>query len=71
MLGGRVALLLAVIIIQLVTGQVYSPLGPSATPYSAVWNTVAQSWPGMLAQVVMIPLGFWLYARLSKRERTA
>ncbi|MGD0794668.1 MAG: ECF transporter S component [Dehalococcoidales bacterium] len=70
MAGGRLALLAAVSVIQLITGNVYSPLGPAATPFSAVWYTVAQSWPGMLAQLVLIPLGFWLYARFSRRKRT-
>ncbi|OGO07198.1 MAG: hypothetical protein A2Y92_05080, partial [Chloroflexi bacterium RBG_13_57_8] len=34
MAGGRLALLIAVVLVQVVTGQVYSPLGPSATPLS-------------------------------------
>ena len=71
MIGGRLALLVSVIFIQLITGNVYSPLGPAATPYAAVWNTIAQSWPGMLAQLVLIPLGFWLFNRYAGRKRTA
>lgn len=71
MVGGRLALLVSVFVIQFVTGNVYSPLGPAATPSAAVWNTVAQSWPGMLAQVVLIPIAFWLYGRFESRKRTA
>jgi thiamine transporter ThiT len=69
MVGGRIALLVAVFIVQAVTGNVYSPLGPSATPFSAVWNTIAQSWPGILAQVVLIPTVFWAFGRLSRRSQ--
>jgi hypothetical protein len=71
MLGGRLALLISVIIIQAITGNVYSPLGPTATPYSAVWNTVAQSWPGMLAQLAIIPLAFWLVTHYQSRKQEA
>ena len=71
MIGGRLALLVSVIFIQAITGNVYSPLGTAATPYAAVWNTIAQSWPGMLAQLVLIPLGFWLFNRYTGRKRTA
>jgi len=60
MIGGRLALLAAVFVVQAITGNVYSPLGASATPFSAVWNTVAQAWPGMVIQIVAIPLAFWL-----------
>ncbi len=68
MVGGRLALLMAVFIVQAVTGHVYSPLGPTATPLAAVWNTVAQSWPGMLIQLAALPLVFLLVARLQKEK---
>jgi niacin transporter len=69
MAGGRLALLVAVIAIQFVTGKVYSPLGPAATPFSAVGNTVAQSWPGLLAQIVLIPVAFWVAARFNQKKQ--
>jgi hypothetical protein len=68
MVAGRLALFVAVIFVQLFTGHVYSPLGPSATSYAAVWNTIAQSWPGILAQVVLIPVAFWAVGRFTRRE---
>ncbi len=68
MLGGRLALLVTIVIVQAITGNVYSPLGPAATPYAAVGNTVAQSWPGMLAQIVLIPAVFWAAGRYSRRK---
>jgi thiamine transporter ThiT len=69
MVAGRLALLLAVVIVQVITGSVYSTLGPSATPFSAVWNTLARSWPGLLAQIVLIPTAFWAYSRLSRKPQ--
>jgi niacin transporter len=70
MIGGRVALLIAVAIVQGITGSVYSPLGPSATSFSAAWNTVAQAWPGMLIQLTVIPLAFWAVSRLTAKKQT-
>jgi hypothetical protein len=69
MVAGRIALLIAVVMVQVITGHVYSPLGPSATPLSAWWNTIAQSWPGILAQIVLIPTAFWVYGRLSRKPQ--
>ena len=70
MIGGRIALLIAVVFVQAITGSVYSPLGPSATSYSAVWNTVTQAWPGMLIQLAVIPAAFWIYERLKAKKQT-
>ncbi len=70
MIGGRVALLIAVASVQAITGYVYSPLGPSATAFSAIWNTVAQAWPGMLIQLAVIPTAFWIYERLTAKKQT-
>ncbi len=67
MVGGRLFLLIAVYLVLAITGQVYSPLGPAATPPEAVWNTIAQSWPGLLAQIVLIPAGFWIAGRLRRK----
>jgi thiamine transporter ThiT len=69
MIGGRIALVIAVFIVQAISGNVYSPLGPSATPFTAVWNTVAQSWPGMLIQLVLIPAAFWAVGRYASRKQ--
>jgi hypothetical protein len=70
MIGGRIALLIAVVIVQAITGNVYSPLGPSATPATAVWSTITQAWPGMLIQLAVIPLAFWVYERLTAKKQT-
>jgi thiamine transporter ThiT len=69
MISGRLALLLAVVFVELFTGKIYSPLGAAATPFSAVGNTIAQSWPGLLAQVVLIPAAFWVYGRFSRKHQ--
>ena len=70
MVGGRIALPLAVVIVQAISGHVYSPLGPAATPFTAVWNTVTQAWPGMLIQLALIPLAFWLVERYTAKKQT-
>jgi niacin transporter len=70
MIGGRIALLIAVVIVQAITGHVYSPLGPTTTSYSAVWNTITQAWPGMLIQLAVIPAAFWIYGRLTTKKQT-
>jgi thiamine transporter ThiT len=70
MVGGRIALLITVFIVQAITGDVYSPLGPTTTPFSAVWNTVAQAWPGMIIQIILIPVAFWAFGRLKARKQS-
>jgi hypothetical protein len=70
MIAGRVALLLAVFSVKAISGNVYSPLGPAATPFAAVWNTVTQAWPGMLIQLALIPLAFWLVERYTAKKQT-
>jgi len=50
-----------------ITGKVYSPLGPAATPPEAVWHTIALSWPGLLAQIILIPAAFWVVGRLRRK----
>ena len=69
MIGGRLALLIAVFTVQAITGQVASPLGPTATPFTAVWATIAQSWPGLLVQLAVIPAGFWAAGRFLAGRR--
>jgi hypothetical protein len=70
MIGGRIALLIAVAIVQAITGSVYSPLGPTTTSFSAVWNTVAQAWPGMLIQLAVIPVAFWVVGYFNAKKQT-
>jgi len=56
MTAGRLALLLTVLIILYVGGGIYSPLGPGVSPLAVLWSVIDQGWPGMLIQVVSIPL---------------
>lgn len=69
MLGGRLALLLAVVIIEVIKGVVYSPLGPEAGPYLSVGHTIRQAWPGILGQVILIPVIFWAIGRFSRKKQ--
>ena len=56
MIAGRLALLLTVAIIQLVTGEIYSPLGLEANPLAILWSVVALGWPGIVIQLASIPI---------------
>ncbi len=69
-IGGRLALLGAVIVVQFASGNVYSPLGAATTPSAAVWHTVALSWPGMLIQLALIPTIFWIASRYTLKKRS-
>lgn len=68
MVGGRLALLLAVVAVSIVTGKVFSPLGPETTPLASVWHTMKLSWPGMLLQLALIPAAFWATGRFFKKQ---
>ena len=64
MIAGRLALVLAVAVLSLF-GAVYSPLGAEAGPLAVAWSAVRQGWPGILMQLIFIPLvvillGKWL-----------
>jgi LytS/YehU family sensor histidine kinase len=65
MIGGRLALLLAISIIYLVAGQNYSPIGMATNPLASFWSTVQQGWPGLLIQLVFIPAIVWLSGKLA------
>jgi hypothetical protein len=69
MLGGRLALLLAVIVIEFTTGAIHSPLGAEAGPSLSVWHTIKQAWPGMLSQIILIPVIFWTVGRFSLKKQ--
>ncbi len=68
MLGGRAALLLAMLIIYLIAGQSYSPLGPEVSPFASFWSVIKQGWPGLVIQLISIPLIVWLVGKFSARE---
>jgi LytS/YehU family sensor histidine kinase len=66
--GGRIALLLAILVIYLVTGQTYSPLGIEANPFAAFWSVIKQGWPGILLQLISMPIIVWLVEKLAARN---
>jgi LytS/YehU family sensor histidine kinase len=66
--GGRIALLLAILVIYLVTGQTYSPLGIEANPFAAFWSVVKQGWPGIVIQLAFIPTIIWLVGKIAARN---
>jgi hypothetical protein len=67
MIAGRLALFLFVIVMYLIMGEAYSPLGPEATPALAVWSTIKQGWPGVVIQLALIPVVVWLLGKLAAK----
>ena len=60
MMAGRLALLLAVSIIYLI--------GAGKSPLTMLWTVVSLGWPGILIQLVSIPLIIKLLERLMSRD---
>jgi len=70
MIGGRIVLLATIVTIYLITGESHSPLGQEVSPFLAFWTVVKQGWPGIVIQLVSIPLIVWLAAKfLSTRAQ--
>ncbi len=63
MIGGRLALLLAILTIYIITGESYSPLGGESSPFLALWSVIRQGWPGIIIQLVSIPSIVWMTGR--------
>ncbi len=68
MIGGRLALLLALLTIYLVAGESYSPLGLETNPFVAFWSVIEQGWPGIAAQLVSIPVIIWLVGKVTAKN---
>jgi hypothetical protein len=66
-IGGRLALLLAISMIYLIAGQSYSPLGLEGNALASFWSTVKQGWPGIFMQLAFIPAIIWLVGKSSDR----
>jgi uncharacterized membrane protein len=62
-IGGRLALLLAILVIYLIGGQSYSPIGLQSSPLASFWSTVKQGWPGLAIQLISIPAIIWLVGK--------
>ena len=67
MAAGRVALLLGVMVIYLIAGKVYSPLGLEVSPSFAVWSVIKQGMPGIAIQLALIPGVVWLVEKLATK----
>lgn len=68
-IGGRLALFLTVLIIYLILGESYSPLGVETSPVLSVWSAIRQGWPGIVIQLVSIPTAIWLAARFAAKNK--
>lgn len=65
MIAGRLALGLGVLVIYLIAGRVYSPLGIEANPFLAVWSAIKQGGPGIIMQLALIPGVLWLLGKMA------
>jgi len=70
MAGGRLALFLVVMILYLIGGESYSPLGLEASPFLVVWAVIKQGWPGLVIQLASIPLIIWLIGKFSLKGKS-
>ena len=68
MVGGRLALLLVLLVIYLVLGECYSPLGLETSPFAAFWSVIKQGWPGITTQLVLIPAVIWLAGKFRAKN---
>lgn len=67
MIAGRLALCLAALVIYLIVGEVYSPLGLEANPLLVVWAVIKQGGPGIVIQLALIPGVIWLLGKLTAK----
>ena len=70
MAGGRLALFTAVLIIYVIGGESYSPLGSEASPFLVVWTVVKQGWPGLVIQLASIPAIIWATGKLLQKGKS-
>ena len=70
MIGGRIVLCLVVLIIYTVLGESYSPLGAESTPLFVLWSVVKLGWPGIVIQLVSLPLLIRVVEKFSKGARS-
>jgi uncharacterized membrane protein len=68
MVGGRIALLLAILVTYFIVGQSYSPLGLESNPLASFWSTVKQGWPGIIIQLISIPAIIWLVGKFTTQD---
>lgn len=69
MAGGRLTLLFFLLVAYLISGQSYSPLGVETSPLGSLWAATRLSWPGIVLQLILLPLGFWLAGRYVTKPR--
>jgi len=67
MIAGRLALCLAVLVIYLTVGRIYSPIGLEANPFLMLWSVIKQGWPGIVIQLALIPVITWLSVKAAAK----
>ncbi len=69
MIGGRLSLSLAVLVIYLISGEIYGPMGVEINPLFSVWSAIKQGGPGIALQLVLVPVIFWVAGKFTIRKR--
>jgi len=69
MIGGRIALLLGILIISFIAGESYSPLGLETSPFLAFWSIIKLGLPGIIVQLVFIPVAIWIAGKFILRTQ--
>jgi len=60
MVGGRLVLFIAALMGFLISGQVNSHLGLESNPFVVPWIAIRQGWPGIVIQLMAIPILIFL-----------
>ena len=71
MLGGRLVLLLSVLVIYLVAGESSSPLGLESNPLLVLWSVIKQGGPGIVLQIISIPLIIYLVGKVVTKSKSS
>ena len=69
MIGGRLVLGITAGLIYALGGESYSVLGAEANPVLVLWSVVRQGWPGIILQLVSVPLLVIMVKKFLNRER--
>jgi len=69
MAGGRLALSLATLVVFLISGHAYSHLGLESNLFLVPWVAIQQGWPGIVIQLVAIPVLIFVIEKFIVRER--
>ena len=70
MAGGRLLLLIAVLLIYPVIGESNSPLGAEVNPLLTIYAAIKQGWPGIVIQLCSIPILIFIVKKFITGKRS-